>query len=213
MFYGPCGLFYNAGLFEEKGWDVPTTWDEMWALGDKAKEEGIALFTYPTTGYFDAFFYALMHETMGDDFSKALTYEDGIWDTEGAKQAFDIVAKLATYTEKTTPANANDNDFRKNQQLVLDNKALFMPNGNWVIGEMEDAPRADGFEWGSQLFRLLKKAERELLTHSSSRSGCRQKQKSRISEKNLSLTCTLMKQLRSSSIKAEQFSRSKECLI
>ena len=78
MFYGPCGLFYNAGLFEEKGWDVPTTWDEMWALGDKAKEEGIALFTYPTTGYFDAFFYALMHETMGDDFSKALTYEDGI---------------------------------------------------------------------------------------------------------------------------------------
>ena len=132
----------------KKGWDVPTTWDEMWALGDKAKEEGIALFTYPTTGYFDAFFYALMHETMGDDFSKALTYEDGIWDTEGAKQAFDIVAKLATYTEKTTPANANDNDFRKNQQLVLDNKALFMPNGNWVIGEMEDAPKADGFEWG-----------------------------------------------------------------
>ena len=23
-----------------------------------------------------------------------------------------------------------------------------MPNGNWVIGEMADAPRADGFEWG-----------------------------------------------------------------
>ncbi len=30
MFYGPCGLFYNAGLFEEKGWDVPETWDQMW---------------------------------------------------------------------------------------------------------------------------------------------------------------------------------------
>ena len=23
-----------------------------------------------------------------------------------------------------------------------------MPNGNWVIGEMADAPRAEGFEWG-----------------------------------------------------------------
>jgi N-acetylglucosamine transport system substrate-binding protein len=33
MFYSPCGLFYNAGLLEEKGWDVPTTWDEMWELG------------------------------------------------------------------------------------------------------------------------------------------------------------------------------------
>ena len=43
MFYSPCGLFYNAGLFAEKGWTVPTTWDEMWALGDKAAAEGIAL--------------------------------------------------------------------------------------------------------------------------------------------------------------------------
>ena len=94
----------------------------MWALGDKAKEEGIALFTYPTTGYFDAFFYALMHETMGDDFSKALTYEDGIWDTEGAKQAFDIVAKLATYTEKTTPANETTTISVRTNSLYLTTK-------------------------------------------------------------------------------------------
>lgn len=157
MFYGPCGLFYNQGLFDEKGWEVPETWDEMWELGDKAKAEGIALFTYPTTGYFDAFFYALLHETMGaEDFQKAMKYEEGIWDTDGAQKAFDIVAKLTEYTEQTTPANANDNDFRKNQQLILDNKALFMPNGNWVIGEMADAPRADGFEWG---FTALPAAE------------------------------------------------------
>ena len=25
MFYSPCGLFYNAKLFESKGWAVPTT--------------------------------------------------------------------------------------------------------------------------------------------------------------------------------------------
>lgn len=28
------------------------------------------------------------------------------------------------------------------------NKALFIPNGNWMEGEMKDAPRADGFEFG-----------------------------------------------------------------
>ena len=149
MFYGPCGLFYNAGLFAEKGWDVPETWDQMWELGDKAKEEGISLFTYPTTGYFDAFFYAMLHESMGtENFQKALRYEEGIWDLPEATTVFDTIAKLATYTEPTTPANANDNDFQKNQQLILDNKALFMPNGNWVISEMAEAPRADGFEWG-----------------------------------------------------------------
>ena len=41
---------------------------------------------------------------------------------------------------------ANDQDFTQNQQLVLDNKALFMPNGTWIVGEMAEAPRADGFE-------------------------------------------------------------------
>ena len=148
MFYSPCGLFYDANLFKTKGWDVPETWDDMWALADKAKADGISLFTYPTTGYFDAFFYALLHETMGsEDFTKALNYAEGIWDTDGAKKAFDIVTQLASHVEPTTTANANDNDFRNNQQLVLDDKALFMPNGNWVIGEMAASTPAD-YEWG-----------------------------------------------------------------
>ncbi len=149
MFYSPCGLFYNAGLFAEKGWEVPTTWDEMWELGDKAMEEGIYLFTYPTTGYFDAFLYALMYSVGGPEFFDAAThYEEGIWDSEEAQQCFDIIAKLATYTNPITPAQANDQDFTQNQQLVLDNKALFMPNGTWIVGEMAEAPRAEGFEWG-----------------------------------------------------------------
>ncbi len=149
MFYSPCGLFYNAGLFAEKGWEVPTTWDEMWELGDKAMEEGIYLFTYPTTGYFDAFLYALMYTVGGPEFFDAAThYEDGIWDTAEAQECFDIIAKLATYTNPITPAQANDQDFTQNQQLVLDNKALFMPNGTWIVGEMAEAPRAEGFQWG-----------------------------------------------------------------
>ena len=149
MFYSPCGLFYNKGLFEEKGWEVPTTWDEMWELGDKAAAEGISLFTYPTTGYFDAFFYALMYEAGGEAFFYDAThYAEGIWDSDAAKTCFDIVEKLATYTNPITPAQANDQDFTQNQQLVLDNKALFMPNGTWIVSEMADAPRAEGFEWG-----------------------------------------------------------------
>ncbi len=149
MFYSPCGLFYNAGLFEEKGWSVPATWDEMWELAEKAQAEGSYLFTYPTTGYFDAFLYALMYSVGGADFfNKATTYAEGIWDTPEAQQCFDIIAKLASYTNPVTPAQANDQDFTQNQQLVLDNKALFMPNGTWIVGEMAEAPREEGFKWG-----------------------------------------------------------------
>ena len=149
MFYSPCGLFYNAGLLEEKGWEVPTTWDEMWALGDLAAAEGIALFTYPTAGYFDAFLYALMYSIGGPEFfNAATTYAEGVWETEEAKTCFEILGKLASYTHEITPAQANNEDFTQNQQLVLDNKAIFMPNGTWIVGEMADAPRAEGFKWG-----------------------------------------------------------------
>ena len=130
--YDPCGLFYNAGLFEQKGWTVPTTWDEMWELGEKAKAEGIALFTYPTTGYFDAFFSALLNETVGAD--------------------------------AYTVANANKDNFTKNQQLILDNKALFCPNGTWLPDEMSEAPRAEGFKWG---FMALPKVSAEGDSYSS----------------------------------------------
>lgn len=149
MFYSPCGLFYNAGLLKEKGWEVPATWDEMWELGDKAKAEGISLFTYPTPGYFDAFMYALLESSGGMDFyNDTMTYKDGVWESKEGTAVLELVAKLAEYTEPTTVANANDDNFTKNQQLILDNKAIFCPNGTWLPGEMADAPKADGFEWG-----------------------------------------------------------------
>ncbi|WP_223805933.1 carbohydrate ABC transporter substrate-binding protein [Ornithinibacillus gellani] len=149
MFYSPTGLFYNAALFEEKGWEVPTTWDEMWELGEKADKEGIALFTYPIAGYFDTLIGSLLYASGGPElFTSAMTYEEGAWQTDEAKRVLETVEKLSEYTHPNTVANANPNDFTKNQQLVLDNEALFMPNGSWVVDEMKEAPRADGFEWG-----------------------------------------------------------------
>lgn len=149
MFYSPCGLFYDAAFLREKGWEVPATWEEMWALGDKAKAEGIALFTYPTAGYFDAFMFALLAEAGGPELlDRVLSYDEGVWESEETDGFFNVMEKLLSYVEPTTPANANQQSFTKNQQLILDRKALFMPNGTWVVGEMADAPRAEGFAWG-----------------------------------------------------------------
>ena len=151
MFYSPCGLFYNAELFAAKGWTVPTTWEEMWALGDAAAAEGIALFTYPTAGYYDAFLYALVYSIGGSEFFEAVThYEEGIWDTAEADTLFAILDKLASYTHKSTPAQANNQDFTKNQLMVMQDQALFMPNGTWIVGEMAEAEATltNEFGWG-----------------------------------------------------------------
>ena len=151
MFYSPCGLFYNAELFAEKGWEVPATWDEMWALGDVAAEEGISLFTYPTAGYYDAFMYALMYSIGGAEFFDAITtYEEGAWASENGQTLLAILDKLADYTHPSTPAQANNQDFTKNQLMVMTNDALFMPNGTWITGEMAGALETleNEFAWG-----------------------------------------------------------------
>lgn len=149
LFYSPTGLFYNKGLFEEKGYDVPKTWDEFFALGDKAKADGIYLFAYPTAGYFDSAMPAMLAASDGiEGFNKAMNYEEGFWTSEEATRVLETFEKLKDYTEPSVVANANGDNYKKNQQLILDNKALFLPNGDWLPGEMADAPRADGFEWG-----------------------------------------------------------------
>ena len=151
MFYSPCGLFYNAKLFEDKGWTVPTTWDEMWALGDLAAAEGIALFTYPTTGYFDTFIPTLIASVGGAELWEAISnYEEGVWESAEGQKGLDVIAKLVTYVHPNTPAQANNQDFTKNQQMPMDGRALFMPNGTWITGEMAEyaATLGDTFSWG-----------------------------------------------------------------
>ncbi len=148
MFYGPCGLFYNKANFTEGGGELelPTTWDEFFALADQTD---IPLFTYPVAGYLDAFTYAMIAEVGGQDFfNKALQYDEEVWNSAEMDQMFEVLGKLAENTNPATPSYANNDNFTKNQQMILDNEALFMPNGNWVIGEMADAPRAENFEWG-----------------------------------------------------------------
>lgn len=158
MFYAPTGLFYNQGLFEQKGWEVPKDMPAMKELAENAKAEGISLFTYPTTGYLDSFFPALLANAGGVDlFNKAMSYEKGIFASEGATKAFNALGELVKNVEPSTVANANPQSFTKNQQLLLDNKALFMPNGTWVVGEMKDAPRADGFKWAMNAAPAIEK--------------------------------------------------------
>lgn len=147
LFYSPTGLFYNTNNFDDK-YELPTSFDEFFALGKEAEGEA-ALFTYPTTGYFDAFFYALLNETGGSEvFNKAMNYDVETWKSDEVKEAFEIIGNIGDYTHENTVSQANGENFTKNQQMILDNEALFIPNGSWLPGEMKDAPRADAFEWG-----------------------------------------------------------------
>ena len=151
IIYTPTGLWYNKDMFGEGKYTLPTTWEEFFALGEQAKADGISLFTYPQSGYFDATMYQMLAQAGGMDFyNKAVNYDANTWSSDAGKQVIDTVAKLAKseYLWADTVDNANaEGGFKLNQQAVIDGKALFMPNGNWVIGEMA-ASTPEGFNWG-----------------------------------------------------------------
>ena len=153
IFYAPTGLWYNKALFKDGGgeYELPETMEEFLALGEKAKEDGISLFTYPISGYLDTFTFALMYEIGGQElFDKLTNYDVEAWENE-ATPLFETVGKIVDKDNlnPNTVAQANKEGFTQNQLSVMKNESLFMPNGTWVVEEMKDAEGvADGFEWG-----------------------------------------------------------------
>ena len=152
IFYTQTGFWYNATLVGEgKEYALPTTWDEFFELGQQAKADGRALFTYPQSGYFDATIYAMLAQAGGIDFyNNALTYDADTWTSDEGRKVLDTVAELVSSDNiwADTVANANtDGGFKINQQAVIDGEALFMPNGSWVVGEMANTTPSD-YEWG-----------------------------------------------------------------
>lgn len=41
-----AGILYNRDMFEEHGWEIPTTWDELMSLCDEIQSEGIQPFYF-----------------------------------------------------------------------------------------------------------------------------------------------------------------------
>lgn len=150
LFYSTMGLFYNKALFAEKGYEVPTTWDEFFALGDKAKEDGIALFTYAASNapsYNEIVLNPMIASIGGaQTLEDCFNYKEEAWNSDAVKDAFGIYQRMADggYLLDGTLAM----NHTQSQEQFLQNKALFIPNGNWLENEMAETPRADGFEFG-----------------------------------------------------------------
>lgn len=146
---GPNGLIYNIALFEANGWELPVTWEEFFALGGKAAEQGISLYTYQ--GIYPSYnsyllFTALASGLGGDAFNAILNYEEGAFnnpDTLAILQRFKDIAEGGYLLPGTTALNHT----QAQSELLMD-KALFLPCGTWIVNEMKDAPRTDGFRFG-----------------------------------------------------------------
>ncbi len=154
IFYGPSdeaimGLWYNKTYFESKGWTAPKTWDEFMALGEKAKAEGKALFTYQ--GIYPSYNEMVLIPSIAsiagtDALKKIQTYAEGAWKDEKVKKAMSIYYEMAQkgYILKGTTGM----NHTQAQTEFLKGNALFCPNGTWFAAEMKDVIPTEGFSFG-----------------------------------------------------------------
>ncbi|WP_433225934.1 N-acetylglucosamine/diacetylchitobiose ABC transporter substrate-binding protein [Microtetraspora malaysiensis] len=140
-------LWYNAKLFEAKGWSVPRTWAEFNALGEEAKKAGITLFAYP--GQVGPFYqlWNLIYSAAKIGGNKVIididNLADGAWTAEPVRQAVAAWAQIQKdYGDKAYFGL----DHTQTQVKHLQDKVLFYPCGSWLENEMaKDKP--DTFEY------------------------------------------------------------------
>jgi N-acetylglucosamine transport system substrate-binding protein len=138
LVYGVYGIWYSDALFKQKGWQYPTTWDQMITLCTQIKASGMAPWTYQGKyPYYMTFVLnQMLYKTGGIDAIKNIdNLVPGAWMAPEVKAAANALYQLAQMdfimpgTEGLTHTES--------QTAWLQGKAAFIPCGNWLENEMK----------------------------------------------------------------------------
>lgn len=157
---GPQGLVYNKTVFDEKGWQIPETWDDFFALGDTVQADGRSLFTYQGIypGYLEEMLWPAIASSCGmDAIKKIWAYEEGSFNNP---EVVAVLQKFADISAKgyMLPGTVGMNHTESQSEMML-GKAAFITNGTWMESEMADAPREEGFEFAMAPTPSMKKGD------------------------------------------------------
>ncbi|PFG29121.1 N-acetylglucosamine/diacetylchitobiose ABC transporter substrate-binding protein [Paramicrobacterium agarici] len=141
------GVWYSASLFEEKGWEVPTTWADLKDLGAKAKEDGKYLFCWgkEAATYYQTMSIGAAIKQGGDEVRLALeNLEEGCWSKQAIQDVFTAFKEIidAGYMK---PGGAGTQFTAAQAQWSNDQAAILYPSGSWIENEMKDQTK-EGFE-------------------------------------------------------------------
>ncbi|MBT2532575.1 N-acetylglucosamine/diacetylchitobiose ABC transporter substrate-binding protein [Arthrobacter sp. ISL-48] len=140
-------VWYSASLFEQNGWKVPKTWDEMLALGEKAKGQGKYLFCWgkeAATYYLELAIASAIKEG-GDDVRLALdNLKENCWSHPAMQSVLAGMEKIvkAGYMK---PGGSGTAFTAAQAQWIHDESAVLYPSGSWIENEMKDQTLA-GFK-------------------------------------------------------------------
>ncbi len=149
---GVGGIYYNAKLFEEYGWTVPTTQDELVALCQTIRDDPLAvvpgsttrvkpfIYTAQNPDYFDYLVYTWWGQLAGRDAIKEFCKFTSPDNFDVAQNA--TYAQLKTATDAWYEIFGNDKNYisyntnHDAQREFANGKAAMMINGDWMYNEI-----------------------------------------------------------------------------
>jgi len=137
--YTMNGIWHNAALFEEKGWEYPTTWDDMFALCQTIKDAGIAPWTYQGQypQYMRTVFNEMVYKAGGvDAVLKLDNLAEDAWTQDIVSKVLELFKKL--YDDGFIMEGTEALSHTEAQAAWLEGKAAFIPCGTWLENEMKD---------------------------------------------------------------------------
>ncbi|MEN3310041.1 MAG: N-acetylglucosamine transport system substrate-binding protein [Micromonosporaceae bacterium] len=136
--YTIFGFYYDATVWDAKGWKAPTTGQEMLTLFKTIKAAGVAPFAY--AGHFPYYMGWPLCDWIakvgGNEVSVAIdNLEPNAWKDPSVKTTLDFITEIAKggYLYPGTQGLTHT----QSQQALIDGKAALLPCGTWLSNEMK----------------------------------------------------------------------------
>ena len=138
-------VWINKAALDAAGGKAPGSWDELVAVLDKMKENGIVPLAHGGQAWQDATIFDAVVLSLGNDFYKASMIDLDPAALGGAKmvEAFDRMGKLRSYVDD----NFSGRDWNLASAMVIEGKAGMQMMGDWAKGEFLKAGQKPGSDF------------------------------------------------------------------
>jgi glucose/mannose transport system substrate-binding protein len=138
-------VWINKAALDAAGGKAPENWDELVAVLDKMKANGITPLAHGGQAWQDATIFDAVVLSLGTDFYKAamIDLDPAALGGEKMVEAFNRMAKLRSYVDD----NFSGRDWNLASAMVIEGKAGMQMMGDWAKGEFLKAGKKPGTDF------------------------------------------------------------------
>jgi glucose/mannose transport system substrate-binding protein len=138
-------MWINKAALDKAGGKAPETWDELIAMLDNFKAQGITAVAAGGQAWQDATLFDAVVLSFGDDFYKRafIDLDSATLGSDKMREAFDRMTKLRSYVDD----NFSGRDWNLASAMVIEGKAGAQFMGDWAKGEFIKAGKKPGADF------------------------------------------------------------------